>query len=690
MNAPSADTLVCGSARHPTETRVAWRSAALGCGLLALTMCSPRTGGGFLPPTMDASAGDVAVDVGALGETMSGCTCGDGVCATLCGESLSACPYDCKVCGDGVCSPGENPAACGVDCCGACGDGKCMGFACGEPVTCGADCATPCGDGQCNKGETPAICVIDCAWQVCGNGVCEPGDGGSSVCPVDCGTACGNCVCDKGEDFMNCPIDCGFCGDGVCSTCATLAESAQTCPSDCVGGKKACTSSAGCPDDGPCLAGTCGPDGFCGLQPTAGACDDGDACTQQDACQAGSCKGVVATCDDGDPCTIDGCAGGACTHQPPAGGACSGGTGVCSGGTCAFSAVQIAAGGGSTCARRQDGTVWCWGDAGYGHLVLDPSPEFSATPVAIQLPQAAQHISVSQTHACAVLAGAVWCWGHAYWGALGDGTTKGNLAPVAAKGLPTMQQVACGNGHTCALSNDGAVWCWGYNKWGQVGIGKSDLPVLTPTKVDGMPVVQGLASSTFHTCAWSAAGAAWCWGRNGAAIGQWEPGKPFDTDKPWSIDGLPPLASLRPGVEHTCARSDTGEGWCWGANAKGQIGNGTTGASALHTAVTGMGKLQDLVASHAHTCAIDGKGDVWCWGWGEDGQLGNEQLLNSPSPVHVNGPGGAVELALGGAHSCVRNQANMVFCWGSWQTGHQGDVGKPVATPPVPVPVPTP
>ena len=190
--------------------------------------------------TSPETAGDGAKDgtfQDALGETpvgAGGCVCGDGKCESACNESLAACPYDCKACGDGVCSPTEGPLACAIDCCGGCGDGKCRGFGCGEsPAVCPADCGSACGNQSCDKGEAPATCAIDCAWQVCGNGVCEPGDGGSDGCSEDCGTACGNCICDKGESFMDCPVDCGFCGDHVCSTCKGLNESPATCPADC-------------------------------------------------------------------------------------------------------------------------------------------------------------------------------------------------------------------------------------------------------------------------------------------------------------------------------------------------------------------------------------------------------------------------------------------------------------------------
>lgn len=162
------------------------------------------------------------------------CLCGNGLCEAACAESIGTCPYDCKACGDGICSPSEGPIHCAPDCCGGCGDGTCRGYDCGEsPTECPSDCGTACGDKVCGKGESPAGCAMDCAWQVCGNGICEPADGGPDACPGDCAAGCGDCDCGGAEDWQACPIDCGYCGDGVCSPCDRLREDSATCPKDC-------------------------------------------------------------------------------------------------------------------------------------------------------------------------------------------------------------------------------------------------------------------------------------------------------------------------------------------------------------------------------------------------------------------------------------------------------------------------
>lgn len=143
-------------------------------------------------------------------------------------------------CGDGKCSPGENPKCCPEDCCGDCGDGKCKNYACEEGDVksknyCAKDCIEACGDGKCNPGENPLDCPKDCSEKACGDGVCAVGETPTN-CATDCGTSCGDCKCDVSESYDTCPVDCGSCGDGVCSNCKPKnaeVENATTCPKDC-------------------------------------------------------------------------------------------------------------------------------------------------------------------------------------------------------------------------------------------------------------------------------------------------------------------------------------------------------------------------------------------------------------------------------------------------------------------------
>ncbi|MBI4133104.1 hypothetical protein HY478_00670 [Candidatus Uhrbacteria bacterium] len=102
--------------------------------------------------------------------------------------------------------------------------------------------ASICGDGLCTIGEDADICPLDCAAPlpaVCGNDICEAGEDADS-CPADCPALplpglCGNDVCDAGETPDSCPADCALplegpaCGNLICEA----PEDADSCPIDC-------------------------------------------------------------------------------------------------------------------------------------------------------------------------------------------------------------------------------------------------------------------------------------------------------------------------------------------------------------------------------------------------------------------------------------------------------------------------
>jgi len=181
-------------------------------------------------------------------------SCGNNLCESNLGETGGPegnCLIDCS-CGNSVCDPGEKPQNCHKDCCNGgkgttedklCGDGLCIGYACGEdnessPYYCPKDCHPQCGNGICDKGEGPDEsyaypCPEDCKWQKCGDGICTAGDGGPEKCPQDCAAKCGDCICAGGENYITCPNDCGSCGDGFCSNCTSLNENTRTCNADC-------------------------------------------------------------------------------------------------------------------------------------------------------------------------------------------------------------------------------------------------------------------------------------------------------------------------------------------------------------------------------------------------------------------------------------------------------------------------
>jgi alpha-tubulin suppressor-like RCC1 family protein len=75
---------------------------------------------------------------------------------------------------------------------------------------------------------------------------------------------------------------------------------------------------------------------------------------------------------------------------------------------------------------------------------------------------------------------------------------------------------------------------------------------------------------------------------------------------------------------------------CWGSNAFGQLGDGTTTDVPSPSAVRGLVHVRTITAGTGHTCALVKGGQVDCWGANDAGELGDGTTAGSPIPVAVS------------------------------------------------------
>jgi alpha-tubulin suppressor-like RCC1 family protein len=341
---------------------------------------------------------------------------------------------------------------------------------------------------------------------------------------------------------------------------------------------------------------------------------------------------------------------------------------------------QLASGNGSFCARKTDGSAWCWGNNLAGRTDEGPTP-YRPSPVEV----------VALGHSVVQIAGGwgdttcalrtndlgVWCWGSISTAAGGVETRP---IPFQVAGLPTgIGEVVVGWGHACARADDGRLWCWGRNDNGELGDGSDAFFQERPVQVGALGAeVAQVATSGTHTCARKLDGTLWCWGSNDA--GQLGDGTTAGGATPRMVQSLG--ASVRQvstgSNNHTCARLADGTAWCWGDNYAGQLGDGTTSSSALPVQVLGLASVVDISAGFNHACARESDGTLWCWGDNKGGQLGDGrsgQLALATSPVRVAKLGtDVVEVRAGiGAATCARRKGGDVWCWGARGCGMMGD-----------------
>ncbi len=211
-------------------------------------------------------------------------------------------------------------------------------------------------------------------------------------------------------------------------------------------------------------------------------------------------------------------------------------------------------------------------------------------------------------------------------------------------------------------------------------------PFARPAAAQGGRALPTVAAGDRHGCAVLGDATVRCWGAN--AQGQLGTGTTVDAVTPQIVTAVSGAVGVVAGAYHTCVLVVGGTVRCWGDNAKGQLGDGTTIDRSVPVTVPGVTEAVGLAAGAYHTCALSISGGAWCWGNGDVGQLGNGGSRSSSVPVAVTGLVDAVDLAAGELHTCAVTVAGGLRCWGTnaaWQlgTGPRAGSRTPVAVPSV-------
>ena len=224
----------------------------------------------------------------------------------------------------------------------------------------------------------------------------------------------------------------------------------------------------------------------------------------------------------------------------------------------------------------------------------------------------------------------------------------------STSGLGMQRQSPQGGTHACAIVNNSSadsLACWGDNDFGELGVGTT--------------IIQLGSNEIPHV------------------------------DLPDRGAGI---AQIDLGSRHSCILWSDGEIGCWGSNAFGQLGIGSTedigdepgemGASMTLVDLPSGRTASQISLGHNTTCAVLDNGDLSCWGMGSYGMLGSEgtsHLGGAANEVGDNlhvlelGMGYTVDdVSVGQNHACAilddgdELSADVMKCWGSGFGGALG------------------
>lgn len=326
-------------------------------------------------------------------------------------------------------------------------------------------------------------------------------------------------------------------------------------------------------------------------------------------------------------------------------------------------------------------------------------------PLRCGAPTCIASLSAGPQHSCAVFGdGRIFCWGANQGGQLGSGDfePRPTPTPVLMSSVDfDAQQVSAGMQHSCALNQNGLVWCWGSNKlvgsgdcFGQLGTGddcatlpRTNRPAIAVDRALVEPQVIALQTRDNFNCMRNHTGQAYCWGSG--AHGQVGNAESLAANiAPQPVQGYDAaIFALGLSQCYACGLAESGL-VCWGDVAQGCAGEGAHNQAELafgafefepNACATPDGCI---AGGRAHTCFLDASATPYCFNDNTFGQLGvdPEETAHSSTPVQVTGLAGFVtQLTAGDRFSCALQSDGEVYCWGENNSGQLGD-GSQVAS----------
>jgi alpha-tubulin suppressor-like RCC1 family protein len=311
--------------------------------------------------------------------------------------------------------------------------------------------------------------------------------------------------------------------------------------------------------------------------------------------------------------------------------------------------------------------------------------------LAASVSQAATLGRVPASGAAAATATVAYDWGHVPIGphtACQPGTASGGFCnspfPTPVPGIKgTITSIATSNSDSYALTSTGAVYAWGHGSQGELGNGTRTVAQPRAVRVhfpagvtiaqlpNPMPYDGGMAIST--------TGTVYAWGND--ALHQFcQPGTK-DILIPIPIS-LPHVTLAAGALLHTIYDSN-GTVYSCGAGPKGQLGNGTSGKSAVTATpvkVSGLpsGPVAALTSAWGEAGVLMANGAYYDWGYNKAGQVGDDTRKMATVPVRVRKLPAISQVSEGGSlpgngQTIALAADGLVYVWGNGTAGQMGN-----------------
>ena len=313
--------------------------------------------------------------------------------------------------------------------------------------------------------------------------------------------------------------------------------------------------------------------------------------------------------------------------------------------------AQVSAGNSVTCAIRDDSSLWCWGENSWG-AVGDGSSTNRFTPVPIipdtELEFGWALVSTKGSSTCAIRDDStLWCWGNNRNGTVGIGSNADEYRTPQQVGQSSTIETGWTDvrAGSCALREDSSLWCWGANDEGQLGLG--DTIVRTAPQRVGLSTDLATGWAALEDghgptrCGVRQDNTLYCWGQNddgqvgdGTTTRHTSPvqvGLDTELENGWE--------SVATGSHHTCALRLDGTVACWGRNSSGELARGITSdrettPEVIQQSGATPSDLHGIRSFNFGSCAHRLDLSLSCWGFNAHHIMGFTGSGAYPNPVN--------------------------------------------------------
>jgi alpha-tubulin suppressor-like RCC1 family protein len=239
-------------------------------------------------------------------------------------------------------------------------------------------------------------------------------------------------------------------------------------------------------------------------------------------------------------------------------------------------------------------------------------------------------------------------------------------------------QAASGYLKSAVILTDGSLKVWGTLNHGSAGTGVDNVVTTAPTNTvqfgTGVIIIS-VAAGESHFCAVKQGGDVMCWGDNTNGQCGFSPTTSSSAPVPFAVDiGGVKATAIVSGDFHTCIVTvDRLIVKCWGYHGSGQHGDGSTispawklSSNVLLPSVNSGNYIRQLNCKAYSCCIITSLEEMWCWGYNAQGLLGIGSTTDTSTPTKLNLQGNNVtKIAISVLNTCVVDSFGGVYCWGS-------------------------